>query len=135
MLFQGSGPIFEQSWGEQLSQKRHSVLVVGNLARNAVEVVPESVFGTLCPAEFIFFTTVLSDVLVGIAFDPEPFKLGVVYCVNRRTELYVLPMPYKQGMKRFTRSYALLVCFCDCLKQCITFSVCCAMLSPLDLST
>jgi hypothetical protein len=48
-----------------------------------------------CPAEFDI--TPDGKTIVGVVYDPKPFKLGLQFCLNRRTKMYVLPVSYSKG--------------------------------------
>ena len=78
--------------------KRHeSCLAVANLETKTVEVFPLETFedAEYCPAEFDI--TPEGRLIVGVVYDPKPFKLGLQFCLNRRTKMYVLPLRFNRG--------------------------------------
>ncbi|CAG0916367.1 unnamed protein product [Notodromas monacha] len=89
----GKGSLYIQSWGEQLDDKKESVLVVANIELSTIDVIPEDAFGdkSLCPAEFVVAGP---NNLVGVVYDPKPFKLGAQFCINRRNRVYVMSLKF-----------------------------------------
>ncbi|CAH1156028.1 unnamed protein product [Phaedon cochleariae] len=78
---------FEQDWGEQLVGKKLSVIAEYNVENDMVEVlkgVPDGVF----IAQIKYSPD--GSYIIGVAYNLEPRKLGLIYCSNRPSTVFTL---------------------------------------------
>lgn len=80
---------YSEEWGEQLIGKSQSVIVTVDLATTEVKVIeylaPDRKH--LCPGQLQWIS---NDVLVGVAADTRPYRMGLIYCSNRPIGLFKL---------------------------------------------
>jgi hypothetical protein len=82
MMLQGEEYVFRPDWGEQLEGKHQSVVVVCDTESDTVSVL-EGIPAHLSPGQVIW--TPDGKGIVGIAWESEPRRLGLVYCTNRQS--------------------------------------------------
>lgn len=91
---QGEEYRFTQDWGEQLVGKKVTVIVEYHLEDDKVEVlkgVPEDV----CVAQVRYSPD--GSHVIGVAYDLEPRKLGLIYCSNRNSAIFKLDFAENYG--------------------------------------
>lgn len=84
---QGEEYRFTQDWGEQLVGKKVTVIAQYDLGEDKVEVLkglPEDV----CVAQVKYAPD--GTYVIGVAYDQEPRKLGLIYCSNRKSTIFKL---------------------------------------------
>lgn len=84
--------MFRQDWGEDLVGKIQPILALYNVTDDAVSLI-EGVPEDLCPAQPAWGPD--GSYIVGIAFVTQPRKLGLVYCTNRTSRVFVLDLVNK----------------------------------------
>ncbi|XP_073945001.1 acylamino-acid-releasing enzyme-like isoform X2 [Choristoneura fumiferana] len=88
----GEEYVYRQEWGEQLVGKHLSVIVVCKIKSETftiLEGLPES----CCPGQ-VCFTRDGSSV-VGVAWETEPRRLGLIFCTNRPGFIFELTLDGK----------------------------------------
>ncbi|CAK1595792.1 unnamed protein product [Parnassius mnemosyne] len=81
--------LYRQDWGEQLVGKQMSVIVVCRLPAESftvLEGLPES----WCPGQVRFTNDGQS--VVGVAWETEPRRLGLIFCTNRPSYIFNLTL-------------------------------------------
>lgn len=94
LKFQGDEYKFTQDWGEQLVGKKVTVIAEYNLEHDKVEVLkglPENV----CVAQVRYSPD--ASYVLGVAYDLEPRKLGLIYCTNRKSTIFKLDFNENYG--------------------------------------
>lgn len=71
---------FTEEWGEQLVGKSQSVIVTVDLQTFQVDVLEDLVPEKYCPGQIQWIS---DSILVGIAVESIPYRLGLIYCTNR----------------------------------------------------
>ena len=84
-VFQGEEYVFKQDWGEQTDGKKESVIAVYDVENDSVTLVT-GIQNYLFPAQVVWGPN--DSCLVGVAYYMEPRKLGIVYCSNRKSEIF-----------------------------------------------
>lgn len=76
---------YEQDWGEQMVGKKKSVIVEYNIEEDKAEIldIPEN----LCPGQVNYFPDNKS--IFGVTYDIHPRKLGLIYCINRPSKVFI----------------------------------------------
>ncbi|XP_063362005.1 acylamino-acid-releasing enzyme-like isoform X1 [Cydia amplana] len=85
----GEEYVYRQDWGEQLVGKHLSVVVVCKIdseAFSVLEGLPES----CCPGQVRFAPDGRS--VVGVAWETEPRRLGLIFCTNRPSFIFDLTL-------------------------------------------
>ncbi|XP_047995614.1 acylamino-acid-releasing enzyme-like isoform X2 [Leguminivora glycinivorella] len=88
----GEEYVYRQDWGEQLVGKHLSVVVVCKIETEAftvLEGLPES----CCPGQVRFAPDGKS--VVGVAWETEPRRLGLIFCTNRPSFIFDLTLDGK----------------------------------------
>jgi acylaminoacyl-peptidase len=78
----GEEYVFRPDWGEQLEGKHQSVVVVCDMESDTVSLL-EGIPAHLSPGQVIW--TPDGKGIVGVAWESEPRRLGLVYCTNRQS--------------------------------------------------
>ncbi|XP_049869036.1 acylamino-acid-releasing enzyme-like isoform X1 [Pectinophora gossypiella] len=81
--------VYKQDWGEQLVGKVLSVVVVCRIDTESFTVL-EGLPETLCPGQVRFAPDGKS--VVGVAWETEPRRLGLIFCTNRPSFIFQLTM-------------------------------------------
>ncbi|KAJ0176985.1 hypothetical protein K1T71_006994 [Dendrolimus kikuchii] len=81
--------LYRQDWGEQLVGKHLSVIVVCNLETEKLSIL-EGLPHALCPGQVRFSPDGRS--VVGVAWETEPRRLGLIFCTNRPSFIFVLTL-------------------------------------------
>ncbi|KAJ8934689.1 hypothetical protein NQ318_015158 [Aromia moschata] len=79
--------IYIQDWGEQLVGKKKSVLAEYDVESDTVEVL-KGIPDDVCIAQPKYSPD--GSYIVGIAYEIEPRKLGLIYCTNRPSTVFRL---------------------------------------------
>ncbi|XP_045535567.1 acylamino-acid-releasing enzyme-like [Papilio machaon] len=85
----GEEYVYKQDWGEQLVGKHLSVVVMCKLATETVTVL-EGLPETWCPGQVRFSPDGQS--VVGVAWETEPRRLGLIFCTNRPSYIFKLTL-------------------------------------------
>lgn len=83
----GEEYLYRQDWGEQLVGKKMSIIVEYDVENDQVDIIngiPEDV----CPGQVIYAPD--GSYLIGVAYNIEPRKLGLIYCTNRPSTIFRL---------------------------------------------
>ncbi|PSN30871.1 hypothetical protein C0J52_25569 [Blattella germanica] len=80
-VLKGEEYVFRPDWGEQLVGKHQSVIMVCDVKSEAIKEL-EGVPGHLTPGQVIWAPD--GKGVVGVVWETEPRRLGLVYCTNRR---------------------------------------------------
>lgn len=86
--------MYRQDWGEQLVGKKRSIIAEYHLENDEVEILsglPEDV----CPAQVTYSPD--GSFVVGVAYKIEPRKLGLIYCTNRPSTIFMLDFSGNYG--------------------------------------
>ncbi|KAI3416105.1 hypothetical protein GPALN_005654 [Globodera pallida] len=78
------------SWGEQCTNVKQPVICVFKISDQSVELFDEEWLGKVTPQSVVWSPDDSSIVFVGL--DNEPFRLGRIFCTNRKGLLYVLEL-------------------------------------------
>lgn len=79
--------MFRQDWGEQLVGKHEPVVVVCDTESETV-FVPVGIPAHLSPGQVTW--TPDGKGIVGVAWENEPRRLGLIYCTNRQSYIFHL---------------------------------------------
>ena len=82
IMLQGDEYVFRPDWGEQLEGKHQSVIAVCDTESDTISVL-EGIPAHLSPGQVIW--TPDGKGAVGVAWENDPRRLGLVYCTNRRS--------------------------------------------------
>ncbi|XP_069703712.1 acylamino-acid-releasing enzyme-like isoform X2 [Periplaneta americana] len=83
----GEEYVFRPDWGEQMTGKHQSVVVVCDTKSETLSVL-EGIPAHLTPGQVIW--TPDGKGVVGIAWENEPRRLGLIYCTNRQSFIFHL---------------------------------------------
>ncbi|KDR18399.1 acylamino-acid-releasing enzyme-like isoform X2 [Zootermopsis nevadensis] len=83
----GEEYVFRQDWGEQLVGKHEPVVVVCDTESETV-FVPVGIPAHLSPGQVTW--TPDGKGIVGVAWENEPRRLGLIYCTNRQSYIFHL---------------------------------------------
>ncbi|XP_023024331.2 acylamino-acid-releasing enzyme [Leptinotarsa decemlineata] len=83
----GQEHIFQQDWGEQLVGKKVSVIAEYNIENDTVEIL-KGVPDDICVAQPKYSPD--GSYIIGVAYNIEPRKLGLIYCTNRTSTIFKL---------------------------------------------
>ncbi|NXA23650.1 ACPH enzyme, partial [Ibidorhyncha struthersii] len=86
---QGEQFVYHEDWGEALSKRSMPVLCVMDVEASSVSVL-EGVPEHLCPGQAFWSPDDTGVVFVG--WWPEPFRLGLQHCTNRRSALFYVDL-------------------------------------------
>jgi acylaminoacyl-peptidase len=76
--------VYIDSWGEQNIDKVHSIIAIFDL--NSLEVnVIENIPNDVCPSSLTWYK---NDGIVFAGLYTQPYKLGLIYCPTRKSELF-----------------------------------------------
>ncbi|KAL0892730.1 hypothetical protein ABMA27_014445 [Loxostege sticticalis] len=81
--------VYRQDWGEQLVGKHLSVIVVCRLQTETCSVL-EGLPASWCPGQVRFAPDGQS--VVGVAWETEPRRLGLIFCTNRPSFIFSLTL-------------------------------------------
>ncbi|KAL0840917.1 hypothetical protein ABMA28_014715 [Loxostege sticticalis] len=81
--------VYRQDWGEQLVGKHLSVIVVCRLQTETCSVL-EGLPASWCPGQVRFAPDGQS--VVGVAWETEPRRLGLIFCTNRPSFIFSLSL-------------------------------------------
>ncbi|XP_009892664.1 PREDICTED: acylamino-acid-releasing enzyme [Charadrius vociferus] len=81
--------VYHEDWGEALSKRSVPVLCVMDVEASSVSVL-EGVPEHLCPGQAFWSPDDTGVVFVG--WWPEPFRLGLQHCTNRRSALFYVDL-------------------------------------------
>ncbi len=84
-LQQGDVNVFREEWGERLVSKHHPVVCVVDIGSQTVSTL-ESVPEDISAGQAIWAPNDTGIVFVGHSH--EPYRLGIIYCNNRRSTLF-----------------------------------------------
>ncbi|XP_056638015.1 acylamino-acid-releasing enzyme-like [Diorhabda sublineata] len=90
----GQEYVYVQDWGEQLVGKKISILAQYDIENDVVDIlegVPENIFA----AQPKYAPN--GSYIVGVAYQLEPRKLGMVYCANRPSTIFHLDFEGNYG--------------------------------------
>ncbi|XP_061713548.1 acylamino-acid-releasing enzyme-like isoform X1 [Cydia pomonella] len=85
----GEEYVYKQDWGEQLVGKHLSVVVVCKIESEAFSVL-EGLPESCCPGQVRFAPDGKS--VVGVAWETEPRRLGLIFCTNRPSFIFDLTL-------------------------------------------
>ncbi|KAJ8978652.1 hypothetical protein NQ317_019088 [Molorchus minor] len=85
----GEEYLFTQDWGEQLVGKKRSILAEYDIESDTVEIL-KGIPDDVCIAQPKYSPD--GSYIVGIAYEVEPRKLGVIYCSNRPSTIFKLDL-------------------------------------------
>ncbi|XP_063380515.1 acylamino-acid-releasing enzyme-like isoform X1 [Cydia fagiglandana] len=85
----GEEYVYRQDWGEQLVGKHLSVVVVCKIESEAFSVL-EGLPESYCPGQVRFAPDGKS--VVGVAWETEPRRLGLIFCTNRPSFIFDLTL-------------------------------------------
>ncbi|XP_063533880.1 acylamino-acid-releasing enzyme-like isoform X2 [Cydia strobilella] len=85
----GEEYVYRQDWGEQLVGKHLSVVVVCRIESEAFSVL-EGLPESCCPGQVRFALDGKS--VVGVAWETEPRRLGLIFCTNRPSFIFDLTL-------------------------------------------
>lgn len=108
-LFQGEEYKFTQDWGEQLVSKKISVIAQYDIITDKVEIMkglPEDI----CVGQVKYSPD--GTHVIGVAYDLEPRKLGLIYCSNRKSSIFKLDFD-----ENYCMSYSHLLIMISCILQ------------------
>lgn len=80
--------LYRNDWGEQMKGKHQGVVCFLNV--NTKELRCHELPDNLCPAQMVW--TADGTGVFGVAFESQPFRLGLVYCHNRMSKLFHMDM-------------------------------------------
>ncbi|XP_034945879.1 acylamino-acid-releasing enzyme-like isoform X2 [Chelonus insularis] len=83
----GNEYIFKPDWGEQMVGKHRPTICVLDINSNIISALPE-MSNDLSPGQVIW--TPNNDGIVGVAWKHEPRYLGLIYCTNRESWIFLL---------------------------------------------
>lgn len=83
----GDEYVFRPDWGEQLEGKHQSVVIVCDTKSETLSV-PKGIPDHLSPGQVIW--TPDGKGIVGVAWENEPPRLGLIYCTNRPSYIFHL---------------------------------------------
>jgi acylaminoacyl-peptidase len=86
-MLQGEEYVFRPDWGEQLVGKHQSVVIVCDTKSETLSVL-EGIPSHLSPGQVIW--TPDGKGIVGVVWESEPRRLGLVYCTNRLSYIFHL---------------------------------------------
>lgn len=81
--------MYRQEWGEANVGRVQSIIAMYDLNEDTVKIL-EGIPDGLCPGQTIW--TPDGKNIIGIVWDTEPRKLGIVYCTNRQSKLFSLDL-------------------------------------------
>lgn len=85
--FQGEQYVYEEDWGEQISPKKHSVIVVCNIVQRKISLLTEGTLNDDFSAGQVIWDPTGKGV-VGVGFLHQPRRLGIKYCTNRPSFIF-----------------------------------------------
>ncbi|KAI5716301.1 hypothetical protein M8J76_004216 [Diaphorina citri] len=83
----GAEYLYRQDWGEQLVGKIQSVIVVYDLASDALSIL-KGIPDDLCPGQVVWAPE--DNGVVGVAWKTTPRKLGLIFCTSRLSYVFHL---------------------------------------------
>ncbi|KAG5879727.1 hypothetical protein JTB14_023041 [Gonioctena quinquepunctata] len=83
----GEENVFQQDWGEQLVGKKISVLAEYDIENDTV-VILKGIPDDICVAQPKYSRD--GSYIIGVAYQAEPRKLGLIYCTNRPSTIFKL---------------------------------------------
>ena len=81
---EGEKYLFEESWGEQLTEVINPVICILNIKEQKLKII-ENIPADVSPAQPVFRG---NDVIVFEGIKTTPFRLGRIYCENRESQIY-----------------------------------------------
>ncbi|KAK7602184.1 hypothetical protein V9T40_009625 [Parthenolecanium corni] len=83
----GEQYVYEEDWGEQISPKKHSVIVVCNIVQRKISLLTEGTLNDDFSAGQVIWDPTGKGV-VGVGFLHQPRRLGIKYCTNRPSFIF-----------------------------------------------
>lgn len=84
--------LYEEGWGEQLTDVTNTVMCVLTISDKTVEIV-EAIPDDICPLNPTFGP---NNGLVFVGLHTSPFRMGAMYCENRQSRVYHLDLNDKE---------------------------------------
>lgn len=89
---QGEQNLYDDNWGEQMSPKSQSVIVVCDIVDKTIRIL-EGLPEDVCPGHVVWDPS--GNGVVGIAVRHKPRRLGIVFCTNREISIFHLSLDGK----------------------------------------
>lgn len=99
-LCAGEKHVWKDSWGEQLSEAKHPSVCVFDVKSEEVMTLRDIIPERVSAGQAVWCND--SKKIVFIGWKEDPFKLGIRYCTNRASNLYIIDLA-KKVCKQLTK--------------------------------